>query len=123
VYGALINRAFKEHTPTHSWQTADLIGRVSLASDKNGHLGNEKATATRIAAINVDVMTTATVMPGGARRRCPRLQEHCRGSGVAQEPDKWLTMRTVSAGGGHGPILLGKLEAGERVNCVDLETY
>jgi hypothetical protein len=31
---------------------------------------------------------------------------------VAQDPDKWLTMRTVSAGGGHGPILLGKSEAG-----------
>jgi len=30
---------------------------------------------------------------------------------VEQDPDKWLTMRTVSAGGGHGPILLGKLEA------------
>jgi hypothetical protein len=29
-----------------------------------------------------------------------------------QNPDKWLTMRTISAGGGHGPILLGKLEAG-----------
>ncbi len=27
-----------------------------------------------------------------------------------QEPDKWLTMMTVSAGGGHGPILLGKSE-------------
>jgi hypothetical protein len=31
---------------------------------------------------------------------------------VAPDPDKWLTMRTVSAGGGHGPILLGKSEAG-----------
>ena len=31
---------------------------------------------------------------------------------MAQDPDKWLTMRTVSAGSGHGPILLGKLEAG-----------
>ena len=29
-----INRAFKEHTPTHSCQKADLIGRVSLASDR-----------------------------------------------------------------------------------------
>ena len=29
-----------------------------------------------------------------------------------QEPDKWLTMRTVSAGGGHGPIALGKSDAG-----------
>jgi hypothetical protein len=31
---------------------------------------------------------------------------------VAPDPDKWLTMRTVSAGGGHGPIFLGKSEAG-----------
>ena len=31
---------------------------------------------------------------------------------MAQEPDKWLTMRTVSAGGGHGPNLLGKSDAG-----------
>ena len=29
-----------------------------------------------------------------------------------QEPDKWLTMRTVSVGSGHGPILLGKSEVG-----------
>ena len=64
------------------------------------------------AAINVDVMTTATVMTVGARRRRPRTQEHHRGSGVAQDPDKWLTMRTVSASGGHGPILLGKSKAG-----------
>jgi hypothetical protein len=35
-----------------------------------------------------------------------------QGPGVAPEPDKWLTMRTVFAGGGHGPILLGKWEAG-----------
>ena len=48
----------------------------------------------------------------GARRRCPRTQEQRRGSGVAPDPDKWLTMRTVSAGGGHGPNLLGKSEAG-----------
>ena len=27
----------------------------------NGHLGNDKATATRIAAINIGVMMTATV--------------------------------------------------------------
>jgi hypothetical protein len=40
------------------------------------------------------------------------MQEQRRGSGVVPEPDKWLTMRTVSAGGGHGPILLGKLKAG-----------
>jgi hypothetical protein len=71
----------------------------------NGHLGKEKATATRIAAINVDVMTTVTVTTVGARRRCPRTQEQRRGSGVVPDPDKWLTMRTVSAGGGHGPIL------------------
>ena len=38
------------------------------------------------------------------------------------DPDKWLTMSTVSAGGGHGPISLGKLEAGG-VNCVAPETY
>jgi hypothetical protein len=31
---------------------------------------------------------------------------------VAPDPDKWLTVRTVSAGGGHGPMLLGKSEAG-----------
>ena len=31
---------------------------------------------------------------------------------MAPEPDKWLAMRTVSAGGGHGPILLGKSEGG-----------
>jgi hypothetical protein len=31
---------------------------------------------------------------------------------VVPDPDKWLTMRTVSAVGGHGPILLGKSEAG-----------
>ena len=69
----------------------------------------------RIAAINVDLMTTVTVTTVGAKRRCPRMQEkrRQRGSGVAPDPDKWLTMRTVSAGGGHGPILLGKLEAGE----------
>ena len=66
----------------------------------------------RIATINVDVMKTATVTTVGARRRCPRTQEQRRGSGVAPEPDKWLTMRTDSAGGGHGPILLGKSEAG-----------
>jgi hypothetical protein len=35
-----------------------------------------------------------------------------QGSGVVPDPDKWLTVRTVSAGGGHGPILLGKSEAG-----------
>jgi hypothetical protein len=90
----------------------------------NGHLSNEKATAMRIATINVDVMTTATVMTVGARRRCPRMQEeHRSGSGVAQDPDR-LTMRTISAGGGHGSILLGKLEAGGGgVNCVNPETY
>ena len=33
-------------------------------------------------------------------------------------------MMTVSAGGGHGPILLGKLEAGGGgVYCVNPETY
>ena len=67
---------------------------------------------TRIAAINVDVMTTVTVTTVGASWRCPRKQEQRRGSGVASDPDKCLTMTTVSAGGGHGPILLGKSEAG-----------
>ncbi len=67
---------------------------------------------TQVAAINVDMMKTATVTTVGARRRCPRTQEQRRGSGVAPDPDKWLTMRTDSAGGGHGPILLGKSEAG-----------
>ncbi len=89
------------------------IGRtVAEKNATNEHLGNEKAAATRIAAINVDVMTSATVKT--ARWRCcPRSQEeHCRGSGVVPEPDKWLSMRTVSAGGGHGLILLGKSEAG-----------
>jgi hypothetical protein len=83
------------------------------------NLGNKKATATQIAAINDDVMTTATMMTIGARQRCSRTQEHSRGSGVAPDPDKWLTMRTVSAGSGHGAILLGKSE----VNRVNLETY
>jgi hypothetical protein len=46
----------------------------------------------------------------GARQQCPRTQEHHRGLGVA--------MRTISAGGGQGSILLGKLEAGGEVNCV-----
>ena len=80
----------------------------------NGHLGKEKATETRIAAINVDVITAVTVTTVGARQQCPRTQEQeqRRGSGVAPDPDKWLTMRTVSAGGGHGLILLGKSEAG-----------
>ncbi len=30
---------------------------------------------------------------------------------MVPEPEKWLSMRTVSAGGGHGLILLGKSEA------------
>ncbi len=89
------------------------IGRTGARKiATNGHLGNEKATVTQIAAINIDVMKTATVTTVGARRRCPMAQEQCRGSGVAPEPDKWLTMRTDSAGGGHGPILLGKSEVG-----------
>jgi hypothetical protein len=83
----------------------------------HGHIGkNEKATATRIAAINVDVMTTtATVMTVGARRRCPwRQSQTINGS----------PRRTVSAGGSHGPILLGKSEAGAGgVDCVYPETY
>ena len=63
----------------------------------NGHLGNEKATAMRIAAINVDVMMSEIGTTVGARRQCPRTQEQCRGSGVAPDPDKWLTMRAVFA--------------------------
>ena len=90
-----------------------VIGRMSAKKKKtNGHLGNKKATVMRFAAINVDLMMTATMMTVGARRRCPRTQEHCRGSGVAPEPDKWLTMRAVSTGGDHGPNLLGKSEPG-----------
>ncbi len=90
------------------------IGRAPGKNATNGHLGKEKATATWIAAINVDVMMTAIVTTVGARRRCPRTQEQRRGSGVAPDPDKWLTMRTISAGSGHGPILLGKSESGGR---------
>jgi hypothetical protein len=50
-----INRVFKEHPPTHPLEKADLVGRVSLRSNRtdrcrknatNVHLGNEKATAT-----------------------------------------------------------------------------
>jgi len=113
-----INRAFKEHT--HSLLAkADLIGCISLASDRTDRRRGKMlpmgiSVATRIAAINVDLMTTVTMTTVGARRRCPRTQEHCRGSGVAPDPDKWLAMRTVSAGGGHGLILLGKSEAGGR---------
>ncbi len=89
------------------------IGRTGARKNAtNGHLGNEKATATQIAAINIDVIKTATMTTVGARWQCPRMQEQSRGSRVAPEPDKWLTMRTDSAGGGHGPILLGKSEAG-----------
>jgi hypothetical protein len=89
------------------------IGRTGAEKNAtNGHIGNDKATAMRIAAINVDVMMTATVLTVGASRQCPRTQEHRRGSGVTPDPDKWLTMRTVSAGGGHGPNFLGKAEAG-----------
>ena len=80
----------------------------------NRHLGKEKATVMRIAAINVVLMTTVPVTTVGARRRCPRPQEQRRGSGVAPDTDKWLTMRTVSVGGGHDPILFGKSEAGGR---------
>jgi hypothetical protein len=71
-----------------------------------------------------DVMTTVAVTTVGAIWRYPRTQEQHRGAGVAPDPDKWLTMRTVSAGGGHGPIVLGKSEAGGGgVNCVGPETY
>ena len=44
------------------------IGRTGTGKKStNGHLGNKKATVMRIAAINVDVMTTATMMTVGAR--------------------------------------------------------
>jgi hypothetical protein len=69
-----------------------------------------------IEAIGIKAMTIAAVTTVGARRRCPRgaTQGHRRrrGPGVAPEPGEWLTTRTVSAGGGHGPILVGKSEAG-----------
>jgi hypothetical protein len=128
---SVIGRFKNTHPLTPGKKQIKLVASHSLAIGRtgteknatNGHIGNNKATATRIAAINVDVMMTATVLTVGARRRCPRTQEHRRGSGVAQEPDKWLTMRTVSAGGCHGPNLLGKSEAGGGVNCVDPETY
>jgi hypothetical protein len=57
-----------------------------------------------ITSININVMTiaTATVTAVGARRQCPMMQEHCRGSVVTSEPDKWLTRRTVSVGSDHG---------------------
>jgi hypothetical protein len=61
------------------------IGRKGAKKNAtNGHLGNEKVTGTPITAINVDVMMTATVTTVGARWRCPRTQEHHRGSGVRQ---------------------------------------
>jgi hypothetical protein len=119
---SVIGRFKNTHPPTPGKKQIKLVASHSLAIGRtgtkknatNGHIGNDKATATQIAAINVDVMMTVTVLTVGARRRCPRTQEHRRGLGlgVAQEPDKWLTMRTVSAGGGHGPNLLGKFEAG-----------
>ncbi len=40
---------------------------AEIISKSNGHLGNQKATATRIAAINIDAMTTVTVTTVGAR--------------------------------------------------------
>ena len=83
-----------------------------------------------IEAISIKGMTIAAVTTVGARRRCPRgaTQGHRRrrGPGVAPEPGEWLTMRTVSAGGGHGPIFLGKSEAGAGgggVSCVDAESW
>ncbi len=128
---AVIGRFKNTHPLTPGKKQIKLVASPSLAIGRtgteinatNGHTGNDKATTTRIAAINVDVMMIATVLTVGARRRCPRTQEHRRGSGVAPNPDKWLTMRTVSAGGGHGPNLLGKSKAGGGVNCVDPETY
>ena len=38
--------------------------------------------------------------------------QHRRGSGVVIEPDIWLASGTISVGGGHGPILFEKSEAG-----------
>jgi hypothetical protein len=41
-----------------------IVAGLKLNTQKNatnGHLGNDKATVTRIAAINVGVMMTATV--------------------------------------------------------------
>ncbi len=46
-----------------------------------GHICDENATVTGIAAIDVDAMTTANVTTVGARMLCPRTQER-RGSGV-----------------------------------------
>ena len=65
-----------------------------------------------IATIDVDAMTTGIVMTVGASARCPRSQEHRRGPGVVPDPDNWLATGTVSAGGGHGPILFGESEVG-----------
>ncbi len=56
------------------------------------------------------------------KEQCPRTQEHRRVLGLAPEPDNWLTTGTISASGGHGPILLGKSEV-EEVTWVDPETY
>jgi hypothetical protein len=50
-----------------------------------------------IAPIDIEVMTTATVMTVGARMQYPRTQEHRRGSGVLPDPDNWLATGTVSA--------------------------
>ena len=48
------------------------IGRTGAKKNAtNGHLGNEKATAMQIAAINVDVMTTVTVPTVGAKGDVP----------------------------------------------------
>ena len=53
------------------------IGRTGAGKNAttNGHLGNEKATAMRIAAINVVVMMTATATTDGARWRCPLVKK------------------------------------------------
>jgi hypothetical protein len=63
-------------TPAPGKKQIKLVASHSLAMGRtgteknatNGHISNDKATATRIAAINVDVMMTATILTVGARR-------------------------------------------------------
>ena len=68
------------------------------------HLGKEKATATLIAAINVDVMTTVTVTTVGASWGCPRTKEQqavaTEGSmeGRCDERDLWEKHDTIILG-------------------------
>jgi len=118
---ALIGYLKNTHPLTPGKKQSQMVASHSLVIGRTGAEKNatNSATAMRIAAINIDVMMAATVTTVGARWRCPRTQEHHKGSGVAPEPDKWLTMtmRTVSAGGSHGPILLGKSEEGGGQLC------